>query len=107
FAERGYPAVAFDYFGRSAGVAKRDDEFPYMDHVAQTTPECIRPAVAATAAHLRSADGGGCSALVTVGFCFGGHHSWLAAARGPDLAGPGRVFRRAGARARARRARAH
>src|SRR6476469_5999374 len=34
FAERGYPAVAFDYFGRTAGVAKRDDDFPYMDHVA-------------------------------------------------------------------------
>ena len=38
FGERGYPAVAFDYFGRTAGVAKRDDEFPYMDHVALTTP---------------------------------------------------------------------
>src|SRR5204863_7541034 len=30
FAERGYPAVAFDFFGRTAGVAKRDDDFPYM-----------------------------------------------------------------------------
>ena len=87
FAERGYPAVAFDYFGRSAGVAKRDDEFPYMDHVAQTTPEGIQADVAASAAHLRSADGGGCSALVTVGFCFGGHHPRLAAAGGHDLAG--------------------
>ena len=38
FAERGYPAVAIDYFGRTAGVDKRDDEFPFMDHVAQTTP---------------------------------------------------------------------
>src|SRR3984885_14779074 len=36
FAERGYTAVAIDYFGRTAGVGKRDDEFPYMDHVAQT-----------------------------------------------------------------------
>src|SRR6188768_2330121 len=32
FAERGYAAVAIDYFGRTAGVSKRDDEFPYMDH---------------------------------------------------------------------------
>ena len=38
FAERGFAAIAFDYFGRSAGVGKRDDEFPYMDHVAQTDP---------------------------------------------------------------------
>ena len=87
FAERGYPAVAFDYFGRTAGVAKRDDDFPYMDHVAQTTPEGIQADVAATAAYLRSPDGGACEALVTVGFCFGGHHSWLAAAGGHGLAG--------------------
>ena len=28
FAERGYAAVAIDYFGRTAGVGKRDEEFP-------------------------------------------------------------------------------
>src|SRR5512147_215423 len=39
FAERGYSAVAFDYFGRTAGVGKRGDEFPYQEHVAQTTAE--------------------------------------------------------------------
>ena len=39
FAERGYAAVAIDYFGRTAGVSKRDDDFEYMEHVAQTTPE--------------------------------------------------------------------
>ena len=38
FAERGFPALAIDYFGRTAGVAKRDAEFSYMDHVAQATP---------------------------------------------------------------------
>src|SRR3974390_869865 len=31
FAERGYAAIAFDYFGRTAGVGKRDHTFPYMD----------------------------------------------------------------------------
>ena len=36
FAERGYAAVAFDYFGRTAGVEKRDDDFEYMEHVQQT-----------------------------------------------------------------------
>src|SRR5882757_4253659 len=30
FAERGIAAVALDYFGRTAGVAKRDDDFEYM-----------------------------------------------------------------------------
>src|SRR2546430_1967927 len=39
FAERGYAAAAFDYFGRTAGVAKRGDDFEYMQHVQQTTPD--------------------------------------------------------------------
>ena len=60
FAERGYAAIAFDYFGRTAGVAKRDDEFPYMDHVAQTTPETIAQDVRAAVEHLRSPAGGRC-----------------------------------------------
>src|SRR6476469_8204037 len=87
FAERGYAAIAFDYFGRTAGVAKRDDEFPYMEHVAQTTPAGVQADVAAAVAYLRSAGGGGCQTIFTVGFCFGGRNSWLAAAAGNDLAG--------------------
>src|SRR3954465_2578370 len=71
-AERGYHAIAFDYFGRTAGVAKRDDEFPYMEHFALTTPEGVQADVGAAVAHLRSAEGGSCEAVITVGFCFGG-----------------------------------
>src|ERR1041384_3404440 len=41
FAERGYAAVAIDYFGRTAGVEKRDDDFEYMPHVDETTAEGI------------------------------------------------------------------
>src|SRR5256885_14218206 len=33
FAERGYRAVAIDYFGRTAGVAKSGGEFPYPGDV--------------------------------------------------------------------------
>ena len=87
FGERGYPAVAFDYFGRTAGVAKRDDEFPYMDHVALTTPEGIQQDVQAAVGYLRSPAGGSCTEIFTVGFCFGGRSSWLAAAGGHGLAG--------------------
>src|SRR5438105_14933577 len=54
FAERGIAAVAIDYFGRTAGVGKRDDEFPYMEHTAQTTPEGIQADVAAGVEELRS-----------------------------------------------------
>ena len=87
FAERGIAAVAIDYFGRSAGVGKRDDDFPYMEHVQQTTPEGIQADVSAAVAYLRSPDGGSCSSVFTVGFCFGGRNSWLAAAGGHGLAG--------------------
>jgi len=84
FAERGYAAVAFDYFGRTAGAAKRSDEFDYSEHVPQTTPDGVQADVAAAVAHLRAA---GCTSVFTVGFCFGGRHSWLAAAAGHSLAG--------------------
>jgi carboxymethylenebutenolidase len=84
FAERGYPAIALDYFGRTAGVSKRDDDFEYMEHVQQTTPEGVQADVAAAVEYLR---GKGVKAIFTVGFCFGGRNSWLAAAGGHGLAG--------------------
>ena len=84
FAERGYPAIVFDYFGRTAGVERRDDEFEYMPHVQQTTPATVQADVAACVAHLRSA---GVTSVFTVGFCFGGRNSWLASASGHGLAG--------------------
>jgi carboxymethylenebutenolidase len=83
FAERGHRALAIDYFGRTAGVSKRDDDFPYMEHVAETTPESIRADVAAAVAELQP----NAAAIFTVGFCFGGRNSWLAAADGHGLAG--------------------
>ena len=84
FAERGYAAVAFDYFGRTAGAEKRGDDFEYMPHVQETTSEGVQADVGACVAQLRAA---GCATVFTVGFCFGGRNSWLAAASGHDLAG--------------------
>jgi carboxymethylenebutenolidase len=84
FAERGAVAVAFDYFGRTAGVEKRGEDFQYMEHVEQTTPEGIRADVAAAVDYVRSQ---GPRDVFTVGFCFGGRHSWLAAAGGHGLTG--------------------
>jgi carboxymethylenebutenolidase len=86
-AERGAAAIAIDWFGRTAGVGKRDDEFPYMEHVAQTEPDSIQADIGAAAAWLRSAEGGSRTSIFTLGFCFGGRHSWLAAASGHGLAG--------------------
>ena len=87
FAERGSAAIAIDYFGRTAGVGKRDDDFPYMEHVAQTEPAAIQADVAAAVAWLRSPEGGSRERILTVGFCFGGRHSWLATAAGHGLVG--------------------
>ena len=84
FAERGIAATAFDYFGRTAGIAKRDDDFAYMDHVSRTDPATIQLDVAAAAAWLRDH---GAGSIFTVGFCFGGRNSWLSTADGHDLAG--------------------
>jgi len=83
FAERGFEALAIDYFGRTAGVGKRGEDFDYPEHVAQTTPEGIKADVRAAVEHLR----GSAQSIFTVGFCFGGRYSWLSAADGHGLAG--------------------
>jgi carboxymethylenebutenolidase len=84
FAERGIAAVAIDYFGRTAGVAKRGEEFEYMPHVDQTSQDGIQADTGAAVEFLR---GQGCRSVFTVGFCFGGRSSWLAAASAHGLAG--------------------
>src|SRR5579862_590846 len=96
FAERGLAAIAFDYFGRTAGIEKRPDDWDYMPLVQQLTTEQVQTDVAACVRHLR---GLGCSSIFTVGFCFGGSGSWAAAASGHGLAGavgfygrPGRMI---------------
>jgi carboxymethylenebutenolidase len=84
FAERGIAAVAIDYFGRTAGVGKRGDDFDYMAHIEQGTPDQVQVDVRAAVEWLR---GEGLGSIFTVGFCFGGRNSWLAAAGGHGLEG--------------------
>jgi len=86
FADAGHPALAIDYFGRTAGLGPRDEAFEYMPHVQQTTPETIALDVATALAFLQQETG--IERAVTVGFCFGGSNSFLQAAEGHDgLAG--------------------
>jgi carboxymethylenebutenolidase len=85
FAERGHPAVAIDYFGRTAGIGPRDGDFPYMEHMQRTRTDQIQLDVGAAVAFLRSPQGAAHDAVATVGFCFGGRHSWLSAAGGHRL----------------------
>jgi carboxymethylenebutenolidase len=84
FAERGHAAIAFDYFGRTAGVDKRPDDWDYMPLVQQLTHEQVQADVGAC---VRELTGLGCGAIFTVGFCYGGSSSWAAAASGHGLAG--------------------
>jgi carboxymethylenebutenolidase len=84
FAERDVAAVAFDYFGRTAGTEKRDDDFDYMPHMGQTTDNGVQADARACVAHLQSR---GVEKVFSVGFCFGGRASWIGAASGHGLAG--------------------
>ena len=84
FAERGYAALAIDYFGRTAGTGSRGDDFEYPPHVEQTTDEGVQADTRAAVEELR---GRGVKSIFTVGFCFGGRASWIAAASGHGLAG--------------------
>ena len=74
--QAGHHAIAFDYFGRTAGLGPRDEEFEYMPHVRQTRPRRCRPTPRRRSP--RCASGRAPAAAVTVGFCFGGTQSFLA-----------------------------
>lgn len=87
FAEAGFEAIAFDYFGRTAPDENRAQGFDYMPHVQRTTPEGIAADVRACIEYLATPDGGRPAAVFTVGFCFGGSASWRQSANNPDLAG--------------------
>ena len=87
FAEAGVDSVAIDYFGRTAGIGERPEDFEWQPHVEKTAPETIAQDVAAAVAYLRSKDGGAVKAVFTVGFCFGGSNSWNQSAFQEGLAG--------------------
>jgi carboxymethylenebutenolidase len=87
FAEQGINSVAFDYFGRTAGVSKRDADFDFMPQVMKCNQDTIAADVRAAVEYLKSPAGGSCTSVFTVGFCFGGSNSWNQAAQGHGLAG--------------------
>src|SRR5690349_16570208 len=60
FAEAGLAAVAFDYFGRTAGLAggesgtgTREADFDWQSHIPQTTPQGIDADLSAAIDYLR------------------------------------------------------
>jgi carboxymethylenebutenolidase len=82
FAEVGVTALAIDYFGRTAGLSARNDEFDFWPHVQQLrAPNLIADARAALA-YLDSS-----KPTFVVGFCMGGSISLLSSTENLGLAG--------------------
>jgi carboxymethylenebutenolidase len=82
FADAGHPAIAFDFFGRTAGTGIRGDDFDFQPHVAKTRLDQLQADTAAALAKLRAQTG--VPAVAVVGFCFGGTQAFLAAGT-PEL----------------------
>jgi len=87
FAEAGFEAVAFDYFGRTAKTDDRSESFDYTPHIQRIKPDQIAADVRACMDYLQTPDGGRPGAIYCVGFCFGGANAWRQSAQNPDLAG--------------------
>jgi carboxymethylenebutenolidase len=76
FAQAGYSSIALDYFGRTAGLGPRDEDFEYMPHVEQLkVPQVQHDTAAAIDALSERTDVG---PVATVGFCLGGFMSFEA-----------------------------
>jgi carboxymethylenebutenolidase len=84
FAEAGFGAVVVDYYGRTAGVGQRGDDFDWAPLLPQVDPDDIAIDVRAAVDHLAGVNPG---ATFTVGFCFGGGQSWRLAAAALPIAG--------------------
>ncbi|GAB7038444.1 MULTISPECIES: dienelactone hydrolase family protein [Catenuloplanes] len=85
WAEAGRHAIAIDYFGRTAGIGPRGEDFPYREHMRGMDLGKIAEDASAAVAWLRERTGA--RSVFVVGFCIGGAMSWRQAAAGDDLAG--------------------
>jgi carboxymethylenebutenolidase len=84
FAERGVDAVAFDWFGRTAGLGRRQEGFDYMPEVQQLTWDGMAADITAAAGQARTFNP---TRLFTVGFCMGGRAAFLTPTLGLGLSG--------------------
>src|SRR6266850_5529113 len=85
FASAGVHAIAFDYFGRTAGISRRGDDFEFREHVAKTSTTTIQADVASAIGHLRGATDA--RRIFVLGFCMGGRQAFFASAEHAELAG--------------------
>lgn len=86
FAEVGVRALAIDYFGRTAGLTPRAENFEYMPHVEQMTIPTFLTDVTAALAYLRGLSATDRATFI-VGFCRGGTLALHTGAEEFNLAG--------------------
>src|SRR5437016_4948835 len=86
FAEVGIGALAIDYFGRTAGLSKRDDSFEFWPHVQQLRFDTLLTDISTALKYLRQEVHVN-SPIFTIGFCMGGTISFLTGTQVVDLAG--------------------
>ncbi|MEV1250012.1 dienelactone hydrolase family protein [Nonomuraea sp. NPDC050022] len=84
FAEAGFHTLVMDYYGRSAGIAPRDEAFDGYAHMALLEPQHVELDASTAAETIRGWHPG---PLFSVGFCLGGGYSWRLASAGLGLAG--------------------
>ncbi len=85
-AEQGHPALAIDYYARTAGLDPhaRGEDFGRLEnlmpnHLAKLTSAGLRGDMAAGIAHLRDPSGGGSRKVISLGFCMGGRFAFISA----------------------------
>jgi carboxymethylenebutenolidase len=79
-AEQGHTAIAIDYFGRTAGIAPRTQDFPFMKHIFQVSRQNICEDILAASDYLRKINVEASANMFALGFCFGGRQAFFASA---------------------------
>jgi len=80
FAQAGHHAIAFDYYGRTAGLGPRDDGFDYGPHRERANQHLDQALEDLSAAGAELRERTSVETVVSLGFCFGGSISFVAGA---------------------------
>jgi len=85
FASAGVHAIAFDYFGRTAGADRRPPDWAYQEHNSKNTTGQIHADLTTAIGHLRGATDA--RSIYVIGFCKGGRVAFNSAAEHSGIAG--------------------
>ena len=85
FATAGVHAIAYDYFGRTAGIERRPDDFDPQPHNQRNTTAQMHADLATAIGHLRGATDA--RSIYVLGFCKGGRAAFNSAAEHAGTAG--------------------